>query len=82
MDNKNPVFLKDDSFIYFIVILLLIIVFLIEGMFIYAAAAGLVLVLITAYTLRKQILRKRELKNYIINYTKNIENFWVNEFLY
>jgi hypothetical protein len=41
MDNKNPVFLKDDSFIYFIVILLLIIVFLIEGMFIYAAAAGL-----------------------------------------
>jgi c-di-AMP phosphodiesterase-like protein len=82
MDNKNPVFLKDDSFIYFIVILLLIIVFLIEGMFIYAAAAGLVLVLITAYTLRKQILRKRELKNYIINYTKNLENLSVNSFYY
>lgn len=82
MDNKNPVFLKDDSFIYFIVILLLILVFLIENMFIYAAATGVVLVLITAYTLRKQILRKKELKNYIINYTKNLENLSVNSFYY
>jgi c-di-AMP phosphodiesterase-like protein len=82
MDNKNPVFLKDDSFIYFIVILLLILVFLIEGLFIYAAATGVVLVLITAYTLRKQILRKKELKNYIINYTKNLENLSVNSFYY
>jgi len=76
------VFLKDDSFIYFIVIVLLIIIFLLEGMFIYAASAGLVLILITAYTLRKQILRKKELKNYIINYTKNLENLSVNSFYY
>jgi c-di-AMP phosphodiesterase-like protein len=51
-------------------------------MFIYAAATGVVLVLITAYTLRKQILRKKELKNYIINYTKNLENLSVNSFYY
>ena len=82
MDKKTPVFLKDDSFIYFIVIVLLIIIFLLEGMFIYAASAGLVLILITAYTLRKQILRKKELKNYIINYTKNLENLSVNSFYY
>ncbi|HPW99538.1 MAG TPA: DHH family phosphoesterase [Sedimentibacter sp.] len=82
MDKKTPVFLKDDSFIYFIVIVLLIIIFLLEGMFIYATSAGLVLILITAYTLRKQILRKKELKNYIINYTKNLENLSVNSFYY
>jgi c-di-AMP phosphodiesterase-like protein len=82
MDKKTPVFLKDDSFIYFVVIVLLIIIFLIESMFIYAASAGLVLVIITAFTLRKQILRNRELKNYLINYTKNLENLSINSFYY
>lgn len=82
MDKKTPVFLKDDSFIYFVVIVLLIIILLIERMFIYAASASLVLILITAYTLRKQILRKKELKNYIIEYTKNLENLSVNSFYY
>jgi len=82
MDKKTPVFLKDDSFIYFVVIVLLIIIFLIESMFIYAASAGLVLVIITAFTLRKQILRSRELKNYLINYTKNLENLSINSFYY
>ena len=81
-DKKTPVFLKDDSFIYFVVIVLLIIIFLIESMFIYAASAGLVLVIITAFTLRKQILRNRELKNYLINYTKNLENLSINSFYY
>lgn len=37
MNKKTPVFLKDDSFIYFVLILLLIIVFLVEGMYIYVA---------------------------------------------
>ncbi len=82
MDKKTPSFLKNDSFIYFVVIVLLIIILLIERMFIYAASASLVLILITAYTLRKQILRKRELKNYIIDYTKNLENLSVNSFYY
>ena len=78
MEKKTPLFLKDDSFIYFVVIVLLIIIFIIEGMFIYAASAGLVLVIITAFTLRKQILRNKELKNYVINYTKNLENLSIN----
>ena len=82
MDKKTPMFLKDDSFIYFIVIVLLIIVFLIEGMYIYVAFAGLILIGITAFTLRKQVLREKELKNYIIDYTKNIENLSVNSFYY
>ncbi|MDD4437425.1 MAG: DHH family phosphoesterase [Tissierellia bacterium] len=82
MDKKTPLFLKDDSFIYFVVIVLLIIIFIIEGMFIYAASAGLVLVIITAFTLRKQILRNKELKNYVINYTKNLENLSINSFYY
>ena len=82
MDKKTPMFLKDDSFIYFVVIVLLIIVFLIEGMYIYVAFAGLILIGITAFTLRKQVLREKELKNYIIDYTKNIENLSVNSFYY
>ncbi|HBC30545.1 MAG TPA: phosphoesterase [Clostridiales bacterium] len=82
MEKKTPLFLKDDSFIYFVVIVLLIIIFIIEGMFIYAASAGLVLVIITAFTLRKQILRNKELKNYVINYTKNLENLSINSFYY
>ncbi|NLK63852.1 MAG: phosphoesterase [Tissierellia bacterium] len=82
MDKKTPMFLKDDSFIYFVFILLLIVVFLLEGMFIYAASAGLVLLLITIFTLRKQLLRKKELKDYIINYTKNLENLSINSFYY
>ena len=82
MNKKTPVFLKDDSFIYFVLILLLIIVFLVEGMYIYVAIAGLILIGITAFTLRKQVLREKELKNYIIEYTKNIENLSVNSFYY
>lgn len=82
MDKKTPMFLKDDSFIYFVVIVLLIIVFLIEGMYIYVAFAGLILIGITAFTLRKQVLREKELKNYIIDYTKNIENLSVDSFYY
>lgn len=82
MDKKTPMFLRDDSFIYFVVIVLLIIVFLIEGMYIYVAFAGLILIGITAFTLRKQVLREKELKNYIIDYTKNIENLSVNSFYY
>ena len=82
MNKKTPVFLKDDSFIYFVLILLLIIVFLVEGMYIYVALAGLILIGITAFTLRKQVLREKELKNYIIEYTKNIENLSVNSFYY
>src|SRR5699024_245873 len=58
------------------------IVFLIEGMYIYVAFAGLILIGITAFTLRKQALREKELKNYIIDYTKNIENLSVNSFYY
>ena len=73
--------MKDDSFI-FVVIVLLIIIFLIESMFIYAASAGLVIVNRTAFTLRKQLLRRRELKNYLINYTKNLENLSINSFYY
>ncbi len=82
MNKKTPMFLKDDSFIYFVVIVLLIIVFLIEGMYIYVSFAGLILIGVTAFTLRKQVLREKELKNYIINYTKNIENLSVNSFYY
>lgn len=82
MNKKTPMFLKDDSFIYFVVIVLLIIVFLVEGMYIYVAFSGLILMGITAFTLRKQVLREKELKNYIIDYTKNIENLSVNSFYY
>ncbi len=82
MNKKTPMFLKDDSFIYFVVIVLLIIVFLIEGMYIYVVFTGLTLIIITAFTLRKQVIREKELKNYIINYTKNIENLSVNSFYY
>lgn len=82
MENKTPKFLKDDSLLYFVVIILLIAVFLIEGMYIYVALAGLILVFITVFTLRRQILREKELKKYIIEYTKNIENLSVNSFYY
>ncbi|MDW5300255.1 MAG: DHH family phosphoesterase [Sedimentibacter sp.] len=83
MDNKmTPKFLKDDSVIYFIVIIILISIFIIEGMYIYVGFAGLVLLGVTAITVRKQVLREKELKNYIIEYTKNIENLSVNSFYY
>lgn len=78
----TPKFLKDDSVIYFVVIIFLIAVFLIEGMYIYVGFSGLLLLGVTAFALRKQVIRERELKNYIIEYTKNIENLSVNSFYY
>lgn len=78
----TPKFLKDDSVIYFIVIIFMIAVFLIEGMYIYVGFSGLLLLGVTAFALRKQVIRERELKNYIIEYTKNIENLSVNSFYY
>lgn len=83
MDNKTtPKFLNDDSLIYFIIIVLLIVVFFIEGMFIHAGISGLVLMGAVAFAFRRQVLREKELKNYLINYTKNIENLSVNSFYY
>ncbi|HHZ01966.1 MAG TPA: phosphoesterase [Tissierellia bacterium] len=82
MDGKTPKFLKDDSIIYFIVILLLLVVFLIEGMYIYVAVGAILLLGVTAFTLRKQVLREKQLKNYLIDYTKNLESLSVNSFYY
>lgn len=83
MDNKiTPKFLKDDSLIYFAVNILLIVIFFIERMYIYAGVASLILMGVIAFALRRQIQREKELKNYIINYTKNIENLSVNSFYY
>ncbi len=83
MDNKTtPKFLKDDSLIYFSVIILLIVVFFIERMFIYAGITGLILMGVSAFALRRQVQREKDLKNYIIDYTKNIENLSVNSFYY
>jgi len=83
MDNKmTPKFLKDDSILYFIVIICLIAVFLIEGMYVYVGFAALILLGVAAFTLRKQVVREKELKNYIIEYTKNIESLSVNSFYY
>jgi len=78
----TPKFLKDDSVIYFIVIIILIAVFIIEGMYIYVGLAGLILLGVTAFTVRKQVSREKDLKNYLIDYTKNIENLSVNSFYY
>lgn len=83
MDNKiTPKFLKDDSLIYFAVNILLIVIFFIERMYIYAGVASLILMGVVAFALRRQIQREKELKNYIIDYTKNIENLSVNSFYY
>ena len=81
MENKTtPKFLKDDSLIYFAVNILLIAVFFIERMYVYAGIAGLILMGVAAFALRRQIQREKDLKNYIIDYTKNIENLSVNSF--
>lgn len=81
MENKNtPKFLKDDSLIYLTVIIVLIVIFLIEGMYIYAGIASLILMGAAGFALKRQIQREKELKSYIINYTKNIENLSVNSF--
>jgi c-di-AMP phosphodiesterase-like protein len=80
MNNKAPKFLRDDSILYFIVIIILIAIFMIERMFYYAAFASLVLLGITAFALRKQMFREKELKNYMIDYTSSIENISVNSF--
>lgn len=83
MDNKTtPKFLNDDSLIYLIVIIVLIAVFFIERMYVYAGIAGLILLGVAAFALRRQIAREKELKNYLIDYTKNIENLSVNSFYY
>lgn len=81
-NNTTPKFPNESSLIYFIIIVLLIVVFFIEGMFIYAGIAALVLIGAAAFAFRKKVLREKELKNYLLNYTKNIENLSVNSFYY
>jgi c-di-AMP phosphodiesterase-like protein len=83
LDNKTtPKFLKDDSLIYFVVIILLIVVFFIEKMYVYAGLTGLILMGVSAFALRRQYQREKDLKNYIIDYTENIESLSVNSFYY
>lgn len=83
MDNKTtPKFLNDDSLIYLIVIIILIAVFFLERMYVYAGIASLILMGVAAFALRRQSIREKELKNYLIDYSKNIENLSVNSFYY
>ncbi len=83
MDNKKtPNFLRDDSLVYLALNIFTILVLLINGMYIYAAAAALILGIIAAVAFRRQLQRKKDLKKYIIDYTKNIENLSVNSFYY
>lgn len=82
MDNiKTPKFLKDDSFVYFILFTLIIVVLLIEKMYFYAIASAVALLIVSAITFRKQMHREKELKKYMIDYTNNIENLSVSSFL-
>lgn len=78
----TPKFLKDDSLIYFVLNILSIVFFFIEKLYIYAGVASLILMVVAAFALKRQIKREKDLKNYIINYTKNIENLSVNSFYY
>lgn len=83
MDNKKtPNFLRDDSLVYLALNIFTILVLLINGMYIYAAAAALILAIIAAVAFRRQLQREKDLKKYIIDYTKNIENLSVNSFYY
>ena len=80
--KTTPKFLKDDSIIYFALNIFLIVILIIERLYVYAAISGLILIIVAVFTLRRQIQREKELKNYIINYTKNIESLSVNSFYY
>ncbi len=80
--KTTPKFLKDDSIIYFALNIFLIVILIIENLYVYAAISGLILIIVAVFTLRRQIQREKELKNYIINYTKNIESLSVNSFYY
>jgi len=83
LDNKKtPNFLRDDSLVYLALNIFTILVLLINGMYIYAAAAALILAIIAAVAFRRQLQREKDLKRYIIDYTKNIENLSVNSFYY
>ncbi|MGD9569887.1 MAG: DHH family phosphoesterase [Sedimentibacter sp.] len=83
MDNKTtPKFLSDDSLIYLIVIIIIIAIFFLERMYVYAGIASLILMGVAAFSLRRQIIREKDLKNYLIDYSKNIENLSVNSFYY
>ena len=79
-NSKIPKFLKNDSLIFFLLITLITSMLIIERMYFYAAISGAVSLMISAMTFRKQILREKELKNYIIEYTTSIENTSINSF--
>ncbi|WP_326906716.1 DHH family phosphoesterase [Sedimentibacter sp. MB31-C6] len=79
-NKKTPKFLEENSFIYFILTIVIIAIFIIERMYYYAGIFGLILIIITAITLKRQITNEKDFKKYIINYTKNIENLSVNSF--
>jgi len=51
-------------------------------MYVYAGIASLILLGVAAFALKRQIAREKELKVYMIDYTKNIENLSVNSFYY
>ena len=81
-NKKTPKFLKDDSIIYLSINIFLILILIIEKLYVYAAISGLIMIIAAVFTLRRQMHREKELKSYIINYTKNIENLSVNSFYY
>lgn len=74
MDNsKIPRFLKNDSLIFFLLITIITSIFIIKRMYFFAAISGVVSLVVSGLTFRKQLIREKELKNYIIEYTKNLE---------
>lgn len=74
MIKKTLKFFAYDMYIYVFFIIVFIIVFLLKGLYIYALVAGVILIVATIISVRKQVIRNSNIEEYLKNYENNIEN--------
>lgn len=77
-DFKIPEFLKDDNYLFLIIIFIFTIIFALNKLFTMAVFATAILVISFIATIGKHNKRQKELKDYVIDYTNNLENISVN----
>lgn len=77
-DFKLPEFLKDDNYLFVFILSVFAVVFIINRLYIIALLAFVTIIIILVVTFGKHNKRQKNLKDFVIDFTNNLENMSVN----
>ncbi|QSX04971.1 DHH family phosphoesterase [Sedimentibacter sp. zth1] len=74
---KLPEFLKDDNYLFLVILFIFSVIFVLNKLYTIALLSIITIIIILVATLGKHNRRQKNLKNYVIDFTNNLENLSV-----